>query len=99
MALRVIDDCCVDLLLSGHLHHGYTGDIRTYYPATRRSIVVAQAGTAISRRLRREPNAFNRILLDGERMEIHVRVWNGSRFAESLSAAYQLCDQEWRLQP
>jgi 3',5'-cyclic AMP phosphodiesterase CpdA len=98
IALKVIDECCVDLLLAGHLHHGYTGDIRTYYPATRRSIVVAQAGTAISHRVRREPNAYNWIVLEDERMDIEVRVWNGERFSKTLTTTYRLHESEWRLQ-
>jgi 3',5'-cyclic AMP phosphodiesterase CpdA len=36
--LRVLDRCEADLLLAGHLHRGYSGDVRSYYPATSRSI-------------------------------------------------------------
>ena len=96
-ALEVLDECEVDLLLAGHLHHGYTGDVRAYYPATRRSIVVAQAGTAISRRLREEPNAYNVITLDNDQITIAVRVWHNGRFLESARALYQLNNQEWLL--
>ena len=48
-----LDACEVDLLLAGHLHHGYSGDTRTQYPASHRAIISAQAGTAISGRARR----------------------------------------------
>jgi 3',5'-cyclic AMP phosphodiesterase CpdA len=95
-ALPVIDESEVDLLLAGHLHHGYTGDVRTYYPDTRRSVVVAQAGTAISHRMRGEPNGYNLIRLDDEVMSIAVRVWDGSRFGESRCVRYELKNQEWR---
>ncbi len=97
-ALKVLDECAVDLLLAGHLHHGYTGDVRTYYPATQRSIVVAQAGTAISKRLRFEPNAYNRITLHTEHILIAVRVWNGHRFEDATHTSYRLRDSEWRLE-
>lgn len=97
VALRVIDHHCVDLLLAGHLHLGYTGDIRAYYPATKRSIVVAQAGTAISRRVRHEPNAYNLISLDGETLRIEVRVWEQQRFHRSSVIEYGLHKDEWQL--
>lgn len=96
-ALDVLDECEVDLLLAGHLHHGYTGDIRAHYPAARRSMIAAQAGTAISRRLRAEPNAYNLITLDADAMAIAIRVWNHGRFFESQRRRYRLEDKEWRL--
>lgn len=84
-ALKVIEECDVGLLLAGHLHHGYAGDVRTYYPGTRRAIMVVQAGTAISRRVRREPNAYNLITLDGSALRVSVRTFSGGRFEETLS--------------
>ena len=98
LALPVIDECGVDLLLAGHLHHGYSGDVRTFYPATTRSIIVVQAGTAISRRIRSEPNAYNVLRLDRETIEIEVRVWNGGEFAMAKRAVYRLRQSEWVLQ-
>ena len=97
LALPAIDECEIDLLLAGHLHHGYTGDVRTYYPATRRSIVVAQAGTAISHRIRGEPNAYNLIFLGDDRIEIAVRRWERGGFSESRRTAYSLEEEEWQL--
>lgn len=95
-ALGVIDEGKIDLLLAGHLHHGYTGDIRTAYPKTPRPIVVAQAGTAMSHRVLHEPNAYNHILLDRERIDIRVRVWTGDLFQECGRAAYHWADEGWR---
>jgi hypothetical protein len=87
----------VGLLLAGHLHECYSGDVRTYHPATRRSIVVARAGTAISRRLRGSPNAHNRVAIDREGICIEVRTWTGQRFEESSVIRYGLHGSEWRL--
>lgn len=96
-ALPVLDECGVDLLLAGHLHHGYSGDVRTYHPATKRSIIVAQAGTGISRRIRSEPNAYNLLRLDRKTIDIEVRVWNGEAFTARQRMEYRLHQLEWVL--
>lgn len=97
-ALKVLDLCGVDLLLAGHLHHGYTGDVRTFYPATKRSIIVAQAGTAISRRVRNEPNAYNVIAFNHDTISIAVRIFRDRRFEESAMVRYRLKQQEWHVE-
>jgi 3',5'-cyclic AMP phosphodiesterase CpdA len=94
-ALEIIDKCFVDLLLAGHLHHGYSGDVRPYYPTQKRSVISAQAGTAISRRIRREPNAFNVITIISDNIQIEIRVWNGEKFCRSIFTSYVLRNSEW----
>jgi 3',5'-cyclic AMP phosphodiesterase CpdA len=94
--LEVLDREKVDLLLAGHLHRAYSGDTRTQYPAAHRAIVAAQAGTAISHRVRHgEPNAFNRISLEDERMTVEVCVWNDATFAPTTRATYERHDRGW----
>lgn len=95
-AVDVIDRCGIDLILSGHLHEGYSGDVRTYYPATGRSIVVAQAGTAISRRRREEPNGYNLLTVGIDRIHIEVRKWQDGRFSPALTSEYHRDDRSWR---
>ncbi|MFO7445265.1 MAG: metallophosphoesterase family protein [Ignavibacteriaceae bacterium] len=94
-ALKIIDECCVDLLLAGHLHHGYNGDIRPYYPARERSVISAQAGTAISNRRRNEQNAYNIITVERKYISIEIRTWNDTAFENSLSTVYKLTNNEW----
>ncbi|MDQ3020060.1 MAG: metallophosphoesterase [Bacteroidota bacterium] len=93
-ALDVIDECGIDLVLAGHLHEGFTGDVQTYHPG-RRSIIVAQAGTAISNRRREDPNSYNFITLDDKIIDIEVRVWNGTSFEKSRTVSYKYVDKKW----
>lgn len=95
-AIAVLDACNVDLLLAGHLHRGYAGDIRTHYPAARRAMVAAQAGTAISRRMRHgEANAYNLIRVDRTHLFIDVRAWDGRGFARRHRSVYERADDGW----
>ena len=96
-ALPVLDQVGVDLLLAGHLHLGYSGDVRTFYPTARRSIIVAQAGTAISRRLRSEPNGYNLLRLSKDQIAIEVRRWDGAAFRAERDVEYCVVGSEWRL--
>src|SRR3954453_15443478 len=89
------DQVLVDLLLAGHLHRGYHGDIRTHHAAIKRSILVAQASTATSTRLRNEPNAYNVIEIDGDRVGFGGRVWDGSLFRYRASGRFVRREGHW----
>lgn len=95
LAIPLLDAHEVDLLLSGHLHRGYAADVRTRYPAARRSVIAAQAGTATSARTRREPNAFNWITLTPQRITIEVRAWNGAAFKPIHESIYARQPTGW----
>ncbi len=99
-ALKIIEQNNVDLLLAGHLHQGYTGDIRTFYPSSDRAIIVAQAGTAISRRVRYEPNGYNVIRWEYGRIEIEVRRWEAaeSSFTQAGKCVFVQQEEQWTLQ-
>lgn len=95
-AIKVLDACNVDLLLAGHLHQGYAGDIRTHYPDARRAMIAIQAGTAISHRMREgEANAYNYLSVERKRIMIEVRAWNGRTFDTLQSTLYQREDDGW----
>jgi 3',5'-cyclic AMP phosphodiesterase CpdA len=94
-ALLVIDECKIDLLLAGHIHHGYSGDVRPFYPKSKRSIISVQAGTAISNRIREEPNAFNFISIKKEFFTVEILVWEGKSFEKSELISYGKDGDEW----
>ncbi|MEX0685889.1 MAG: metallophosphoesterase [Balneolales bacterium] len=98
-ALEVIDRNNVDLLLAGHLHHGYTGDIRTFYPTSKRSVIVAQAGTAISNRVRNEPNGYNYIRATQTKIEIELRKWHKKAFINAGKAVFLMKNNQWIPEP
>jgi 3',5'-cyclic AMP phosphodiesterase CpdA len=95
LALRMLENCGCALILAGHLHQAYSGDARLYHVEIKRSILVAQAGTAISHRRRDEPNAYNDIVLDGQRLSLDVRAWDGKRFALARSSEFRLSENGW----
>ncbi len=91
-ALRALESCGMELVLSGHFHMAYTGDV-TIEAADRR-ILVVHASTLSTRR-RGEPNAYNFINIQPPRLSILSRVWNGSRFYSALQSNFILKGRIW----
>lgn len=98
-AIDVLDACGGDLLLAGHLHRHYSADAKTHHVGIKRTILVAQAGTAISRRRRNEPNAYNLITLIPPEVELQVRAWTGGKFEPIASSRYMKIENVWTKQP
>ncbi|HEV7298794.1 MAG TPA: metallophosphoesterase [Tepidisphaeraceae bacterium] len=97
-ALATMERAGVDLLLAGHLHRGYSADVRGHHEAVKRAIISVQAGTATSTRRRDEPNAYNRIKVDKDYLSIDVRAWNGSAFITSAVREFRKLAGAWTLQ-
>ena len=95
LALKMLEACGCALILAGHLHQAYSGDVRPHHLEINRSILVAQAGTAISHRRRNEPNAYNHITLDGEILDLEVRAWDGKQFATVSTSRFQRSEEGW----
>ena len=94
-ALVALESCQIDLLLAGHLHRSFTGDITSHYLAVKRSILVVQASTATSTRLRDDPNAYNVICLGSDAVTIYARVWDGTGFEEHQVARFIRRADKW----
>jgi 3',5'-cyclic AMP phosphodiesterase CpdA len=88
LALKTFARLGVRLVLSGHFHLSYTrnhGQPVEAAPAglTRAAaapILVAQAGSAVSTRLRGAANGYNVIDITGGQIALTVREWDGSRW-------------------
>jgi 3',5'-cyclic AMP phosphodiesterase CpdA len=97
-ALAMLSSCGCHLILAGHLHQAYAGDVRPHHVEIDRSILVVQAGTAISRRRRDEANAYNLLTIDqeGQRLTIDVRTWRGQDFHSSGVTQFESGAEGWR---
>jgi 3',5'-cyclic AMP phosphodiesterase CpdA len=75
-ALAALRQAGVQLLLSGHLHLGYSG-----LADERPGLLSVQASTAVSRRRRGQPNGYNVIRAgDGRDPDVETRRWEGRTY-------------------
>jgi 3',5'-cyclic AMP phosphodiesterase CpdA len=99
MALAAIAEAGVHVVLCGHFHHAFTADLAAVHTAMRRSVLIIEAGTAISLRLRREPNSYNLIEVERDRLACTVRAWDGRAFRTADEAQYEFADSRWMRRP
>jgi 3',5'-cyclic AMP phosphodiesterase CpdA len=95
-ALAAAEGCGVELFLAGHLHEGYLADLREHHDTLRRSILVAQAGTAISHRRRHEPNGYNLVTIAPPVLTFEVRAWDGERFRPTAVVPFERTPEGWQ---
>jgi len=98
-ALRALEACGVELLLAGHAHVAYTGDVRSAHVAVQRSILVVQAGTATSTRTRSEANSYNVVTVDDGHVSVLVREWAGAAFVDARRTDFVRRGHEWLVEP
>jgi 3',5'-cyclic AMP phosphodiesterase CpdA len=87
-ALPILEAAGVDLVLTGHLHKTQFGEDLAHRNEDHTMIAV-HAGTSMSTRLRGEPNGYNQLHLDGERVRIVHREWRDMRFADAAEKMYR----------
>jgi 3',5'-cyclic AMP phosphodiesterase CpdA len=87
-ALEALEAAGLDLVLTGHLHLGHSGDVRETVHPLAPSVLTAHASTAVSVRRRGEPNAYNLLSLAPGRIALEVRGFAGSGFAPVGTAAF-----------
>lgn len=70
----------VNLILGGHLHLAYA--------QVHAGIIVAQAGSGLSHRLKGENNSFNLIEVQGAAVSISQLTWEGQRFSQGRQQTF-----------
>lgn len=90
-AQLLLEAAGVDLVLTGHLHK-----TRLEAPLDavahrneRHTMLSVHAGTSMSTRLRGEPNGYNQLHLEGERVRIVHRQWQDMRFVDVAEKIYR----------
>lgn len=90
-ALAKLAECGVDVFISGHHHATRTAQRRI----GRMSVLIVEAGTATSQRMRAEPNAFNLLRIATDRIEIDHYALRGDNFLRAASEAFARKRDDW----
>lgn len=96
LALSAIEDSGVDMLLAGHAHHALSqdaGDLVTRAGG----VLVVQAGTATSTRVREQEQSFNTVDIAEGNATITVHGWTGEDFEAQDAQRFQWKDGRWIL--
>lgn len=97
MARKAMTEAGVRLVLSGHYHRAFSGDLPGSDHVSDGSMLFVHAGTAISTRLRGEPNSYNLLHIEPTSVTCTVRSFGGRDFADAETARYALIGDRWSL--
>ena len=96
LALDAVEESGVDILLAGHNHHASSHNASDL--VTRAGgVLVVQAGTATSTRVRDEDQSFNTIDVSEQSAAVTVNAWNGDEFVPSDAKRYQWQEGKWKV--
>jgi 3',5'-cyclic AMP phosphodiesterase CpdA len=96
LALDAVEESGVDMVLAGHNHHASSQDASDL--VTRAGgVLVVQAGTATSTRVREQEQSFNTIDIVDSSATITVHAWNGDEFKANDARCYRSQDGRWRI--
>lgn len=96
LALDAVADSGVDMLLAGHAHHASSqdaGDLVTRAGG----VLVVQAGTATSTRVREQGQSFNTIDIAEGSATITIHAWTGEDFEANDAQCYEWMNGKWVL--
>lgn len=93
-ALDAARDAGVALVLAGHHHRSFAGSAAALH-TEHRALLVIQAGTATSTRVRGEVNSYNLIRIDPAAVAIEVRARASGAFASATVECHRLIEGRW----
>jgi 3',5'-cyclic AMP phosphodiesterase CpdA len=94
LALDVVEECGVDMVLAGHHHHASSQDASELVTRSG-GVLVVQAGTATSTRVREQEQSFNVIDIGDGSATIAVHAWTGDEFRPGSSRRYEWHEGRW----
>ena len=92
--LEMIGSLGVDMLLAGHNHRASHQDSADFVTKSTEALVI-QAGTATSNRVRGEHQSFNKIVVNGENVEVTLVGWHHTEFRDGDPALFTRTDGRW----
>lgn len=95
LAREALSDAGVHIVLGGHHHHALSAESAADHVEARREILIIQAGTAVSRRLRGETNSYNLLQIAPHRVTCAIRLWSGAQFETRDTSAFSFVDGKW----
>jgi 3',5'-cyclic AMP phosphodiesterase CpdA len=95
LALDAIEESGVDLLLAGHAHHAST-EARDHVTRSG-GVLVVQAGTATSTRVREQGQSFNTIDIEPASVTVTVNTWRDEAFEPANAQRYQYREGRWQI--
>jgi 3',5'-cyclic AMP phosphodiesterase CpdA len=87
-AMPLLEGAGIDLVLTGHLHKTQYGD-ELAHRTEDHAMIAVHAGTCMSTRLRGEPNGYNQLQIEGNRVRIVHRQWQDMRFVDVAEKVYR----------
>src|SRR3954447_13259781 len=96
MALDAVEESGVDMVLAGHNHHASSQDASDLVTSAG-GVLVVQAGTATSTRVREQEQSFNTIDIADRSATVTVHAWKGDEFKASDAERYQWQEGRWRV--
>jgi 3',5'-cyclic AMP phosphodiesterase CpdA len=95
LALDAVEEAGVDMVLAGHNHHA-SSQVASELVTRAGGVLVVQAGTATSTRVREQEQSFNVIDIAEGSVTITVHGWAGEDFEARDSSRYE-ADGKWLL--